>query len=254
MRTLHLLNHVDDVGDSIVNQVVDLAVQQVIRGHDVHVISAGGAFEHQFPAWGIEHHRVPTGRDPLAVSRHVRGVAGLVGPPDTILHAHMTTGLVVAVATARTKCPIVATSHTTFKRSTPLLRVADAVIAVSHADGRRLVSMGLNPSRVHVVANGTIGGRRRPSRVVRSRPPGAHIISVSGLFERKGIGDLIRAVAMTARDVPGIHLTVLGEGPDRPTFERLVVELGVGETVSMPGFVSDPMPQLEQADVFVLAS
>ena len=49
MRILHLLNHVDRVGNGIVHVAVDLACMQARAGHEVWVASKGGASTH--PSW-----------------------------------------------------------------------------------------------------------------------------------------------------------------------------------------------------------
>ena len=42
MRVLHITNHVQQIGNGIVNVAVDLACLQTQNGHDVAVASAGG--------------------------------------------------------------------------------------------------------------------------------------------------------------------------------------------------------------------
>jgi hypothetical protein len=45
MRIIHILNHVQEIGNGIVNVAVDLACLQSQSGDDVAVISAGGGYE-----------------------------------------------------------------------------------------------------------------------------------------------------------------------------------------------------------------
>lgn len=63
--------------------------------------------------------------------------------------------------------------------------------------------------------------------------------SVGRLHEVKNYDKLIQALSQAIRLRPDIahrvHLTILGEGPERSTLEALVDTLGLKETVSLPG-------------------
>ena len=72
LRILHVVDHVRNVGNGIVNVVVDLACAQAAAGHEVGIASAGGDYEPLLSAQGVRHHRVvredtPAGRvyDPV---------------------------------------------------------------------------------------------------------------------------------------------------------------------------------------------
>jgi glycosyltransferase involved in cell wall biosynthesis len=80
------------------------------------------------------------------------------------------------------------------------------------------------------------------------------IVSVAGLYERKGIRDLLFAFADVARTHKEATLYVVGDGPDKSAFEELARSLGCGGNVVFTGFIRDPRPYLAQSDIFVLAS
>jgi hypothetical protein len=42
MRVLYILNHIQEIGNGIVNEAVDLACMQARAGHEVGIASAGG--------------------------------------------------------------------------------------------------------------------------------------------------------------------------------------------------------------------
>ena len=50
------------------------------------------------------------------------------------------------------------------------------------------------------------------------------------------------------------RLLILGEGEQRSSIEAQIHSSGLGEDVSMPGFVNNPFPYLARASVFVLSS
>ncbi len=85
--------------------------------------------------------------------------------------------------------------------------------------------------------------------------PGAPVIAGHGrLYHEKGWEILIRALARVREEFPGARLRILGEGMKRAEMESLAESLGVRACCDFPGFIADPLPSLETADVYVLAS
>ncbi|MEQ1494218.1 MAG: glycosyltransferase [Novosphingobium sp.] len=82
------------------------------------------------------------------------------------------------------------------------------------------------------------------------RPP--RYIAVGRLARQKNFPLLLRAFARL--NSPAARLTILGEGAERAKLERLAVQLGIADQLSLPGHVSDPMPHYAAASVFVLSS
>ncbi|MGM0629366.1 MAG: glycosyltransferase, partial [Patescibacteria group bacterium] len=79
------------------------------------------------------------------------------------------------------------------------------------------------------------------------------VLSVGRFHKQKDFPTLIKAFARRRRKEP-MKLIILGEGEKREELEDLVKELGVEESVSMPGFVENPYAYMSKADVFVLSS
>jgi glycosyltransferase involved in cell wall biosynthesis len=262
MRILHLANHVDQVGNGIVNVAVDLAVFQAERGHEVAFASGGGAYVDLLERRGVRTYELSRAegpqdrpfrkKDPLAVLREARALRRALADfqPD-IVHAHMVTGALLArILRGR---PLVCSVHNEWQRHATLMRVGDAVVAVSDANRDALEARGIPASKLHVVPNGALGSPRLTSSdgVADLRHPA--ITSVAGLFERKGIGDLISAF----EDLPAAleaHLYVVGEGPYRPELERRIGESPAGSRIHLEGFQPDPGRYLRATDLFVLAS
>lgn len=80
------------------------------------------------------------------------------------------------------------------------------------------------------------------------------VIAIGRLDRNKGFDLLIRAHAELHDKDINHHLLILGEGTERANLEALAVSLGVGESVQMPGFVSNPLDYIRKAVVFVLSS
>ncbi|MBW1929076.1 MAG: glycosyltransferase [Deltaproteobacteria bacterium] len=79
------------------------------------------------------------------------------------------------------------------------------------------------------------------------------ILGVGELCARKDFATLIRAFAKIRSERP-CRLVILGEGRKRSELQRLAADLGIGDEVSLPGFVPNPYAFMKRATLFVLSS
>jgi len=257
MRILHLLNHVDRVGNGIVHVAVDLACMQARDGHEVWVASKGGAYESLLARYGVHHVRIDQGRRPLTMIRAFLALRALLADakPD-IVHAHMVTGLLLArVLRPFARWRLVASVHNEWQDSSTLMKLADRVIVMSQDAVGRLAARGMPREKLRPVRNGTVGSPRLLDEGTASaRLEQPAIVTVAGLYERKGIGELISAFETIAALHPTAHLYLVGEGPDRARFEAQARATAAAARIHFEGFQPSPRPYLRDAAVFVLAS
>ena len=135
---------------------------------------------------------------------------------------------------------------------------ADALIAVSTELGERLVSLGADPARVHVLRNGVDLDRFQPpaDRTAARHALGLHgptLLSVGHLIERKGHDRVIRALSLLPEPV---SLLIVGGGPLERELRQLAEQLGVAARVRFLGVLPpDRLPAVYgAADMLVLAS
>jgi glycosyltransferase involved in cell wall biosynthesis len=258
MNIVHLSQHLRRVGAGMVNVAVDVAVGQVELGHRVTVVSGGGEFDEVLRDNGvitIDLHAGPGKRQLGARALELRAVLGTVEPD--IVHAHMITESVLAAAArGRRAYGTVSTVHNEFQAGSSLMRVSDRVIAVSDAVRASLIRRHVHAAKIRVVRNGTIGSPRQVR--THPRPPAAlshpAVVTVAGLYVRKGVAELIAAFASIAAQHTSAELCIVGDGPDRSMFEAQATATGLGSRIRFFGFQPDPFPYLAAADVFVLAS
>ncbi|WP_017316819.1 glycosyltransferase family 4 protein [Mastigocladopsis repens] len=258
MRVLHILNHVQEIGNGIVNVAVDLACLQAKNGHDVGVASAGGEYEALLASYGVKHFTLNQKRTPINLINAAWRYRAIVKEfqPD-IVHVHMMTGVVLArLLKASSVYALVSTVHNEFQRSSMLMGLADCVIAVSNAVAESMVKRGVPRKKLRVVSNGTLGSVR--TRKLQDYLPMAlqrpAIATVAGMYRRKGIGELINAFAQIADDFSDSHLYLVGNGPDRTMFEVQAKNTLFANRIHFEGFQPEAQAYMLGCDIFVLAS
>ncbi len=80
------------------------------------------------------------------------------------------------------------------------------------------------------------------------------VLAVGRLHRQKGFDILLEAFAQVLVRRKDVRLLILGEGGERSVLEQQRHRLGLDEVVEMPGYVSNPLPYMANADVFVLSS
>ncbi len=107
-----------------------------------------------------------------------------------------------------------------------------------------------NPCDTEEIAAGAL---REPERFVFD-PAFVHVVSAGRLIPLKRFDVLIRAFAELRGKRGDARLVIVGEGPERERLESLAGELGVRESVFLPGQVKNPFAFFGRADVFALSS
>ncbi len=129
-------------------------------------------------------------------------------------------------------------------------RKADAFVAISPAVRGELEANGYDPTKIHDLPNGV-----PIPRVPWERPTDTlHAAFVGRLSAEKGLDTLIAAWPTVLDQVPRARLTLVGEGPERPRLEAMILALGLGDAVTLPGSSPDPSTTLRRSTLFVLPS
>lgn len=258
MRILHITNHVQKIGNGIVNVAVDLACLQAKSGLDIAVASAGGEYEKLLADHGVEHFHLNQCRKPLNLIKaawHYRQIIKEFQPD--IVHVHMMTGAILAgVFRKNREYHLVSTVHNEFQHSAILMGLADQVIAVSNAVANSMIKRGIPSQKLRVVSNGTLGSPRHKKledyQPVEMQHPS--ITTVAGMYTRKGIYELIEAFKIVSKDFPQAHLYLVGDGSDRSMFESMVQNTDFSQRIHFEGFQAEPQRYMLGTDIFVLAS
>lgn len=192
----------------------------------------------------------------LAVARYTRGY--------DVIHAQWTlSGGVAWLSRFIHHCPIVVTLHGSdvFQVASgwlgsPLtcrvLRGCDRIIAVSQALADVAARVGISPASITIIPDGVDLTRFVPM-------PGAReplILYVGSLIKRKGIIYLLEAMSQISHRYPSLHLTIVGDGVERPLLEKTSSELGLQGRVTFTGSQTTEQVRqwMQRARLFVLPS
>ncbi len=264
LRVLHVVDSLDAGGAE--RHVVDLAAEQVRRGHHVEVAcSVGGMLASE-----LEQRRVPfTALLPELVKRRVSPefairLRHLIRARNfDVVHAHMYASAVASADATDCGPALVLTEHTeapwrsaaAIRTSKRVYRRADMVLAVSTAISEALCNRyGVPRSRVRIVPPAIIPAAGPPA----VRPPAWQDRPVIGqvcrLQPEKGVDVFLRAAALARTQIPHAWFVVIGDGPLRGELEALGDELELGECVQWLGFRPDARALIGTLDVLAVSS
>jgi glycosyltransferase involved in cell wall biosynthesis len=217
---------------------------------------------------GIESHLISCrGQVDRTVPATIRALAASTGAD--LIHAHgYKADVYVYLAMRGSRTPLVSTCHTWYDDDLLLwmygvadrlvLRRYKTVIAVSEEVKQRLIDSGVSPGRIQFIRNG-IDLRpfdaAVPSLRALGTAPGTLLVGWVGRLTRdKGPDILLRAVAKVHSEFPDARFILVGEGPYRTEIERLISELGIGDSVQLQGRRMDMPAVYASFDMMVSSS
>ncbi|MFC2052215.1 glycosyltransferase family 4 protein [Chloroflexota bacterium] len=114
------------------------------------------------------------------------------------------------------------------------IKLANSITAVGSGVAKELAAeYGLNSSRVAVIRNGVNTNIFTP----KFDREGVKILFTGRLVYRKGLVDLIKSAEYICKEYPSASFTIIGDGPLRPTLEKMAHELHLEDNFSFLGFL-----------------
>lgn len=129
-------------------------------------------------------------------------------------------------------------------------RHCDHLVGNTRDLARWIVAQGWPAERAHYVPNFSAELKGAAPAELPAPPGAPRLLAMGRLHPNKGFDVLLRALAL----VPGAHLSLAGEGPERAALETLAAELGVADRVAFLGWRRDTGALLAACDVFVCSS
>ncbi|MFJ6749809.1 glycosyltransferase [Streptomyces sp. NPDC091266] len=251
MKVLHIITGLD-VGGA--EQQLRLMLRRLPAHCEVLTLTNPGQVADGIEADGtpVTHLGMTGNRDLTALPRLVRHIRN--GGYD-VVHTHLYRACVYGRIAARLAGvrAIVATEHSLgdaviegrrLTRSVRSLyrateRLGSSTVAVSDTVAARLQRWGVPEPRIHVVPNGIEAHRfayvpaaRAAARARLGLPFDAFVVGgVGRLVPGKRFDVLVRAVTQ----IPGVHLLLAGEGPEREALRQTAEQFGAGNRVHLLG-------------------
>jgi sugar transferase (PEP-CTERM/EpsH1 system associated) len=113
--------------------------------------------------------------------------------------------------------------------------------------------VGVAPSRIRQLYSGVDVERFKADPAAVQRVT-VTLGTVGRLDPVKNHASLLEAFASLRERVPGVHLTIVGDGPLRPDLEARIGALGLQQAVHLAGACNDTAELIRSFDVFVLPS
>jgi glycosyltransferase involved in cell wall biosynthesis len=139
-----------------------------------------------------------------------------------------------------------------------LMRVPDAITAVSEPVRQRCLELGASPSKVHVIENGIEPIERVETgnlrRLIGVRDDVLLLGTVGSLTVRKRHKCLLHALPSLVSDFPHLHVVIIGEGALRSELEADCRRLGIEKRVHLTGNLAPATRYIGDLSVFVLPS
>jgi glycosyltransferase involved in cell wall biosynthesis len=130
-----------------------------------------------------------------------------------------------------------------------LVPTFDIIITMGSGAARFLRGRGAT-GEIHVIPGGVDPATYRPSVL----PPRTDLIFVGRLAPIKRLDLLLDAVRLVKTRIPGISLTIIGDGDLRGTLEVCVQALGLSSNVTFAGQRADVNEWIARSRLFVLTS
>jgi glycosyltransferase involved in cell wall biosynthesis len=142
------------------------------------------------------------------------------------------------------------------------IKKAQKILALSHYMKEKVQDIhGISSTRIDVNPGGVDLDQFKPPRDRNAARTAlgfahkkVHLFTVRNLEPRMGIDNLLKAIFILKRRQLDVHLIVGGEGVEQRNLERLILEYGLVDDVTMTGFI--PLELLPQyygaADFFIL--
>ncbi len=243
------------------------------RGHEVTVLSGGGALTPRLEALGVEHITLPVHRKNLfTMLALVPAIRRLVRERGfQVVHAHSRVpawiGFLATRGLPRVAFVVTAHGHYNAHLGSRVVREGQRVIAISHSVRDHVVrNLGVSAGRVDVVYNGldlaqfahAVPGPLREQLTAEGfLPPGGFLVGNLGrLSKLKGLDTLLEAAAWLKQHQPAapIRFVLIGEGPERRHLLHRMAELGLEDRVRLLDGVVDARPAVKAMDLFALPS
>lgn len=187
-----------------------------------------------------------------------------------VIHAHShlySSSVFCALMRMIGSSPLVVTNHGLISQTAPMwlqkiyiptiarwiYSTADRIICYTETERDQLIDLGINPEKISIIHNGVDTDHFAPMPNIA---PKKQILWIGKYVPGKGVEYLLRGFQSFSRDFPDYTLLMIGRGPMKEDFLRMIEDLGLTEKVILRDFVQNrDLPEIyQQSSLFVLPS
>lgn len=131
--------------------------------------------------------------------------------------------------------------------------LTDKMIAVSESTKNGLKRIGVQ-KEIEIIPNGIDFGEIDR---IKASDLESDIIFAGRLIKDKNVDILIKAVELIRTEIPDVKCTIIGDGPEKRTLEKLALDLGLEDNIEFTGFLEnykDVISYMKSSKVFALLS
>lgn len=243
--------------------------------YDIHVaVPRGSMLIPEIEKAGYTPIETEYGRDKsfeLAAVRELFGIIKRLSPDIVHTHSSLSAKLAAYLAHVRSR---VYTRHCVFeltRRETSFPRkqlgglinntLSTAIVAVAPAAAKNLTDTGVDAKKITVIMNGVerlregTDSERKELRASLGIGEDDIVCTMSARLEEvKGHEYFIRAARIIGEKRTDVKFLIVGTGSIEEKLKRLSLELGVGDSVILTGFVGNVAPYIDITDINVNCS
>lgn len=137
-----------------------------------------------------------------------------------------------------------------------ILSQADDVTFVSRALAEKLREKISVEMPFRIICNGIDQSFWQDAETDADLTEDKHVVTVGAIRDAKGHDVLVEAFERVVEQHPGATLKIVGDGPNRSSYESLIYEVGLDDRITIAGWCSrrEVRRALQQASVFVFPS
>lgn len=142
-----------------------------------------------------------------------------------------------------------------FLKYFPQVRLADEIISLTRESYRGVLEVF--GRRSVIIPNGVDSDKFAPDFSKRSdTAESINIISIGLLYPVKGFGYAIKSMKSINKQLPQVHLTIIGDGPLYNEYNKLIDALGLSKNITLLGSVPhhDIISKLQASHLYLLSS
>ena len=138
-------------------------------------------------------------------------------------------------------------------------KLCDKIIAVSELVKQdEIKRFGANKEKIEVIYNycdkNKINQILNKDNKTEKLENKKYIINIGRLEYQKAQNSLIKAFSIVKKENPQLNLVILGEGKQKDKLNKLIIDLGLEDSIYILGYKKNPYKYLKNAEIFILNS